>query len=111
MPVLVIAGSTLQFQRTEDMHVDMEVLAEGVPVSTQTRGQFDIQFWRLFVDSRLDKLASYMGLDTVRRACRIVRETWARADRILLSSPLDGQSPIVHWIDVMIDNGLETFIG
>ncbi|RAH54110.1 hypothetical protein BO85DRAFT_404233 [Aspergillus piperis CBS 112811] len=106
MPILVIAGSTLQFQRIEDLDVDMEVLPEGVPVSTQTRGQFDIQFWRLFVDSRLDKLASYMGLDTVRRACRIVRETWARADRLLLSSSLH-----VHWIDVMIDNGLETLIG
>ncbi|OJI83568.1 hypothetical protein ASPTUDRAFT_121813 [Aspergillus tubingensis CBS 134.48] len=106
MPVLVIAGSTLQFQRIEDMDIDMEVSTEGAPGSSRTGGQFDIEFWRLFVDSRLDKLATYMGLDTVRRACRIVRETWARADRLLLSSSLH-----VHWIDVMIDNGLETLIG
>ncbi|PYH64987.1 fungal specific transcription factor domain-containing protein [Aspergillus vadensis CBS 113365] len=111
MPILVIAGSTLQFQRLEDMDVDMDVSTEGAPVSTQTRGQFDIQFWRLFVDSRLDKLVSYMGLDTVRRACRIVRETWARADRFLLSGSWQGQVPVVHWLDVMIDNGLETLIG
>ncbi|GLA07332.1 hypothetical protein AnigIFM60653_008563 [Aspergillus niger] len=111
MPVLVIAGSTLQFQRIEDMHVDMEVFPDGASDPTHAPERVDIQFWRLFVDSRLDKMASYMGLDTVHRACRIVRETWARADRLLTNSPLHGQAPIVHWIDVMIDNGLETLIG
>ncbi|PWY72642.1 hypothetical protein BO83DRAFT_408395 [Aspergillus eucalypticola CBS 122712] len=107
MPVLVMAGSTLQVQRIEDMNIDMEVSTEGAPGSSRTGGQFDIQFWQLFVDSRLDKLATYIGLDTLRRACRIVRENWAREDRLLLLSSLLH----VHWIDVMIDNGLETLIG
>ncbi|KAI2826205.1 transcriptional regulator family: Fungal Specific TF [Aspergillus niger] len=111
MPVLVIAGSTLQFQRIEDMDVDMEVFSDGASDPTHAPERVDIQFWRLFVDSRLDKMASYMGLDTVHRACRIVRETWARADQLLTNSSFHGQAPIVHWIDVMIDNGLETLIG
>ena len=114
MPALVIAGSTLQFQRIEDMDIGMEGLpanGDGAPVPTHTPGQVEIAYWRAFVDYRLNNMASFVGLDTVHRACMIVRETWARADQILLSSPMPSQAPIVYWIDVMIDNALETIIG
>jgi len=102
MLALIIAGSTLRNCSDEDT----DNLGVGGHVQSMFSAKSCIKFWRTFVEDRLHKIDRYVGLDTVRRASRIIRETWKRAEEETLEP-----REVVHWIDVMVDKGLQTLLG
>ncbi|PLB52881.1 hypothetical protein P170DRAFT_462718 [Aspergillus steynii IBT 23096] len=113
MLALIIAGSTLQFQG--DMSTEGNVQSLDGTSTPAVIGH-----WRSFVDARLGNMHRFVGLKTVNQAGAIVKETWERADLSGLASGrgarMDDETPvqpatIVHWIDVMIEKGLETILG
>ncbi|RAK78872.1 Zn(II)2Cys6 transcription factor [Aspergillus fijiensis CBS 313.89] len=133
MLALVIAGSTLQPLPVND---GVDLLSSGrtsgagaggaitppsyaTPTTMGSTAQADIQHWRAFVADRLRNLACYVGLATVQQAARIVEESWARADRQAAvglvghgaARVMSQRGLVVHWIDVMIECGLETILG
>ncbi|RAH67848.1 Zn(II)2Cys6 transcription factor [Aspergillus aculeatinus CBS 121060] len=133
MLALVIAGSTLQPLPVND---GVGLLSSGrtsgagaggaitppsyaTPTTMASTAQADIQPWRAFVADRLRNLACYVGLATVQQAARIVEESWARADSQAAvglvghgaARVMSQRGLVVHWIDVMIECGLETILG
>lgn len=102
MLALIIAGSTLRYGRDEDT----DTLRSGGYVQSIFSARPCIFYWRTFVEDRLQTIIRYVGLDTVRRASTIIRETWKRADEEVV-----GSRGMVYWVDVMIENGLETLLG
>ena len=65
--------------------------------------------WRRFVINRLHRLYHRLRLQTINQAAAILKEVWLRMDLVLPGS----ENPIgqVHWMDVMVDNKLETILG
>ncbi|OGM41834.1 hypothetical protein ABOM_009663 [Aspergillus bombycis] len=108
MLALVIAGSTLRRPRTGDDGGTVSAGGHRVFAFAPTPAA-EIEHWRSFVASRLQNLVCYVGLHAVQQAGLIVRESWIRADQAV---PVCGRGlPIVHWIDVMAERGLETILG
>jgi len=65
--------------------------------------------WRRFVLNRLHRSYHRLRLQTINQAAAILKEVWLRMDSMVSGS----ESPImqIHWMDVMVDNKLETILG
>ena len=58
--------------------------------------------WRRFVMNRFHRLYHRLRLQTINQAATILKQVWLRMDTGFEN---------VHWIDVMMDNRLETILG
>ncbi|RGP78392.1 hnm1-choline permease [Fusarium longipes] len=90
--ILLSAGSTLRFYSTSDREM--------------------VTNWRRFVLDRLRRVYIRLRLQTINQAAAILKEVWVRMDSMEARSS-GCESPImhVHWMDVMVDNKLETILG
>lgn len=113
---LIVAGSTLQStHNTPHRHIPSSsswdaLSAEIISISRHDGVQLH---WRDFVRTRLDAVRGYVGLASVSRAREILDRVWARSDiqsAVGLPSPGAPQQ-FVQWIEVMVEEKLETILG
>ncbi|KAL1860836.1 hypothetical protein Plec18170_001350 [Paecilomyces lecythidis] len=116
---LLVAGSALQgYAGNEDQGYNAGSLSiiEQEMLSLHS-SRCMISHWRSFVRQRLTALYEYVGLDPIMRAGHILELVWTKAD--LTSSMAKGEanesskssSHIVHWIDTMVEERLESIFG
>ncbi|KAL4922085.1 hypothetical protein BDW62DRAFT_197321 [Aspergillus aurantiobrunneus] len=113
---LIIAGSTLQPthprppRRTQSTSYWNTLSAEIISISSS----LDVQlYWRDFVRSRLEAVLRYVGLSAISRATQILEKVWTRSDTQSVASCLDSgaEAEFVQWIEVMVEEKLETVFG
>ncbi len=113
---LIVAGSTLQSTHTTPhrhtaSNSSWDALsAEIISISSHDNVQLH---WRDFVRTRLDAVRGYVGLASVSRAREILDRVWARSDiQFAVGVPSPGfPQQFVQWIEVMVEEKLETILG
>ena len=65
--------------------------------------------WRSFVRQKLQSLHRHIALDPILRAIQILDAVWLRAD--LSFSTNSDEASLVHWMDVMAEERLESIFG
>ncbi|KAL4902020.1 fungal-specific transcription factor domain-containing protein [Aspergillus multicolor] len=112
---LVIAGSTLQHTQCSSRPVLPDPSQSGWDnVSTELvsiAAQGDVQkHWRGFVQTRLQEVRRYVGLAPISRASEILEKVWARSD---IQAAVGGshRAEFVQWVEVMVEERLETILG
>ncbi|RDW68716.1 Zn(II)2Cys6 transcription factor [Aspergillus mulundensis] len=112
---LIIAGSTLQsirplgglFQGNKDQSAWETLSAELLLSSSQEDVQ---EHWRSFVRSRLQEVRRYVGLPAISRASEILEKVWARSD-VQAAVGSSKTYEFVQWVEVMVEERLETILG
>jgi hypothetical protein len=102
--IFLVAGSELRFPNSSfpfDPAFNPASQASSSMFNSITNREVDIATARRFVVSRLGELCNSLPGKPVKRALRLVEETWARGDR----------GDDVFWMDVMQEMGLETIFG
>lgn len=112
-------------RETQELAIEILKIMEAIPENSRTiaiqtlillsagsslsPGGEIIMEWRRFVINRLHRLYHHLRLQTINQAAAILKEVWLRTDTMVP----DCESPIgqVHWMDVMVDNKLETILG
>ncbi|KAL1876812.1 hypothetical protein Plec18167_005222 [Paecilomyces lecythidis] len=117
---LLVAGSALQeYAGNDDQGYNARSLSiiEQEMLSLHSSRRM-ITHWRSFVRQRLTALYKYVGLDPIMRAGHILELVWTKAD--LATSTVEGEanessskgsSSVVHWIDTMVEERLESIFG
>lgn len=110
---LIIAGGALQVQELPMNKSNSSTAAHrGLrdSITTIMHGQDMLQKWREVTQTRLERTHRRIGVAPLRWANHLVQEVWRRADAARLQ---DGCTawPAVHWMDIMIDQKLETLFG
>ncbi|KAL4985305.1 fungal-specific transcription factor domain-containing protein [Aspergillus falconensis] len=110
---LLIAGSTLQSTQTLPVRRSPEqapwdtICAELLLASSQNDVQ---EHWQGFVRSRLQEVRRYVGIAAISRASEILEKVWARNEvRVAVGASKAGE--FVQWIEVMVEEKLETVLG
>ncbi|PYI06805.1 hypothetical protein BO78DRAFT_314519 [Aspergillus sclerotiicarbonarius CBS 121057] len=114
---LMIAGSTLQWtpkrpvRPTPVKHSWNTLSAEIVAISSNA----DVQlYWRDFVRARLEAVLRYVGIAAIMRATEILEKVWTRSDvqtAVGCSGSETESLQFVQWIEVMVEEKLETVLG
>ncbi|KAH0336024.1 hypothetical protein KCU81_g8752, partial [Aureobasidium melanogenum] len=110
---LVSAGSTLQ--NLESYHCDYNFDSSSFSglrkdVSDLINQPLPIAAWRDQVELRIAQLERRVGLAPVRRMRELLEAVWRQADETDVSRGYSLRKH-VHWMDVMIDEKLETLMG
>lgn len=118
----VFSQETIQFdhgQQTQELAIEILKIMETIPENSRTiaiqtliilsagssLGLHSTPFvtnWRRFAMNRLHSSYRRLRLQTINQAAAILKEVWSR---------MDSSCEDVHWMDVMIDNKLETILG
>ncbi|PWY94743.1 hypothetical protein BO94DRAFT_582133 [Aspergillus sclerotioniger CBS 115572] len=114
---LIIAGSTLQWtpkrpvRRGSVKHAWSTLCGEIVAISSHA----DVQmYWRDFVRTRLEAVLRHVGIVAILRATEILDKVWTRSDaQTAIGCPGRGaeSQQFVQWIEVMVEEKLETVLG
>ncbi|KAE8143792.1 hypothetical protein BDV38DRAFT_266931 [Aspergillus pseudotamarii] len=112
---LIIAGSALQ--KVQGHNKDI-----GIPHHTTT---FSIEqeilslhcsdsmilHWRSLVRHKLKVLHECIGLDPILRASQILEAVWIRSDLTVSNRTNASTQVLIHWLDVMVEERLESIFG
>ncbi|PLB47792.1 hypothetical protein P170DRAFT_385739 [Aspergillus steynii IBT 23096] len=112
---LIISGSALQKIESHEQGI-------GIPLETSTSriekeihslhcSDFMILHWRSVVRHKLKVLHDSVGLDPVRRALQLLEAVWLRSDLSFSNRANDSALVFVHWLDVMVEERLESIFG
>jgi hypothetical protein len=118
---LIIAGSVLQPCRTaSDYHNSETIYSAPDLVSTidqeiRLTNMTDciIDHWRSVVRNRLEIMHSFVALDPIARARQLLELVWIKADIASYNGQWmgSGLSGMTHWMEVMIEERLESIFG
>ncbi|KAL4972644.1 hypothetical protein BDW66DRAFT_154552 [Aspergillus desertorum] len=98
---------TLPLRRSQEQSPWDTVCAEMLLIASQGDVR---EHWRGFVRSRLQEVLRNVGIATVFRASEILDKVWARSElRAAMGGSMTGE--FVQWIDVMVEEKLETVLG
>lgn len=111
---LIIAGSALQnTQSHEDFDNTQQTKlsrARSEILSLQCSDSM-ISHWRSFIRHQLNALHNFLGLEPILRALQILDTVWLRSD-LCLAKQTDKDNPkFIHWLDVMVEERLESIFG
>ncbi|OQE26312.1 hypothetical protein PENSTE_c005G03600 [Penicillium steckii] len=106
---LLIAGSSLQKvqihkEKIENLTIEHEMMSAHCT-------DFMISHWRTLVRHKLKQLHDFVGLDPILRALRILEAVWLRSDLAMSSTSSSSNPKFVHWLDVMMEERLESIFG
>ena len=109
---LIIAGSALQNTSNNKVNPYHQTKTARIQDEIQSLQSSDnmISHWRSYIRHKLKVLHEYVGLDPILRASQILEAVWLRAD---LAIP-DGSARtegFIHWLDVMVEERLESVFG
>lgn len=79
-------------------------------ISAVMHDQYMIGKWREQTQSRLERTYRRVGVAPLRWASHLVQQVWRRVDMVPLDEDHETQHP-VHWMEIMIDEKLETLFG
>lgn len=109
---LIIAGSALQNNGSDQVSPCHQTKAARIQDEIQSLQSSDsmLSHWRSYIRHKLKALHEYVGLDPILRASQILEAVWLRAD---LAIPDGSTKPegVIHWLDVMIEERLESVFG
>ncbi|KAH0043885.1 hypothetical protein KCU78_g497, partial [Aureobasidium melanogenum] len=110
---LISAGSALQ--NLESYRCDYNFDSDSFSglrkdVSDLISRSLPISAWRDQVELRIEQLERRVGLAPVRKMKELLKAVWRQADGPVLSPGTSSRNHI-HWMDVMIDEKLETLLG
>ncbi|KAL4999817.1 fungal-specific transcription factor domain-containing protein [Aspergillus recurvatus] len=110
---LLVAGSTLQSTQTLPVRRSQEqppwdtICTDVLLASSQNDVQ---EHWRGFVRSRLQEVLRYVGIAAISRASEILEKVWARSE-VRAAGGVSKPGEFVQWIEVMVEEKLETILG
>lgn len=112
---LIAAGSALQPPRPPTKSPKSPQTAPSPPglrasISAVMHDQYMLAKWREQTQSRLERTYRRVGVAPLRWASHLVQEVWRRVDMAWLNENYDAW-PAVHWMEIMIDEKLETLFG
>ncbi|KAH0155574.1 hypothetical protein KCU67_g8650, partial [Aureobasidium melanogenum] len=110
---LISAGSALQ--NLESYRCDYNFDSDSFSglrkdVSDLISRPLPISAWRDQVELRIEQLERRVGLAPVRKMKELLKAVWRQADGPFVSPGTSSRNRI-HWMDVMIDEKLETLLG
>lgn len=107
---LLIAGSALQQIPATDTRSNLRTTIESEILESLTDDS-SVVHWRSFVRSRMELIYRRIGLRPVQHVSELLECVWMRAD---ISRTWYAGSPrqcMIHWVDVMMAERLETLFG
>lgn len=110
---LVSAGSVLQSTQSSGFDYNLDSVSfSGLckDVTDLINRPMPLATWRDQVELRLDLLERRVGLAPVRRIRELLKTVWRQADALNTVGGDETRSSI-HWMDVMIEESLETLLG
>jgi hypothetical protein len=115
---LLVTGSSLEATDNNCSHrgdTSWDTLSTEI-LSTSSQAEVNL-YWRDFVRERIQAVHSHVGVAAISRAMEILEKAWARSDIQAAVEELDtntglyGGKGFVQWVDVMVDEKLETILG
>ena len=114
---LLSAGSALQSLESTPRNIDQGYNLSSDCLNTLCgqiaalmRRPATLQMWRDQVAWHVERLHHRAGVAPVRRISEILEAVWRQADEVSNVGAC-ASAPMVHWMDVMIEGGLETLFG
>jgi hypothetical protein len=109
---LIAAGSALQTPGTPaDQGCGVgHTNTARIVISTVMHDRESLQSWREQTQLRLQRTYDLIGLAPLQLANQLVKEVWRRAD-LIDNSGHRSAAHMVHWMDIMIEEKLETLFG
>ncbi|KAF7192522.1 Beauvericin cluster-specific repressor BEA4 [Pseudocercospora fuligena] len=104
---LISAGSALQAYQTGFSAVSKADL--GAELTCMRRSRSNVDCWRENTRQQILHTSRQIGLAPFKRLAKLVQEVWTRSD-MHADMAADPETPI-HWIDVMMEQHLETLFG
>ncbi|KAE8423586.1 hypothetical protein BDV36DRAFT_306099 [Aspergillus pseudocaelatus] len=112
---LIIAGSALQ--KVQGHNKDIGIRGHATTFSIEKEilslhcSDSMILHWRSLVRHKLKVLHECIGLDPILRALQILEAVWLRSDLSVSNKTNASTQVLIHWLDVMVEERLESIFG
>lgn len=112
---LIIAGSALQKVRGHNKDIGIPDHATTFSIEKEVLSlhcsDSMILHWRSLVRHKLQVLHEHIGLDPILRALQLLEAVWLRSDLAVSTRPNPSTQGLIHWLDVMAEERLESIFG